>query len=183
MNIHALSGIHTRVPSNQAAVDLGHKPHDQWDRLVFHAFDKILPGHYLQSLYVCDLRSWQDLLWRCDAVTYKDTPFTRLFLLLPDSNEIESALGRKKHTWSGNRKLTDMIDNQEYDSRLWCYLLSSRLAAHKMQFLREQKLLGLRYWMNLHTPGSYLEVLIHGTKNNFKIWGLINYSIDFPPLN
>jgi len=62
MNIHALSGIHTRVPSNQAAADLGHKPHDQRDQLVFHAFDKILPGHCLQTLYVCDRHSRQDLL-------------------------------------------------------------------------------------------------------------------------
>jgi hypothetical protein len=62
MNIHALNGIRTRVSSNQAAADLGHKPQDERDQLVFHAFDKILPGHYVQTLYLCDRRGRQDLL-------------------------------------------------------------------------------------------------------------------------
>ena len=154
-------------PQQSSSRRSGHKPQDQRNRLVFHVFDKILTGHYLQTLYVCDCRSRQALLWRCDAFTYKDTAFTRLFLLLLDSNEIESALGCKKNTWNRNRKLTDMIDNQEYDSRLWCYLLPSRLGAHKMYFLREQKFLRLRYWIILIIQVDIWKVQNPWNKDNF----------------
>jgi len=98
MNIHALSGIHTGVPSNQAAADLGHKPQDQRDRLVFHVFDKM---YFLDATYKpCTCGTAAAGRTFCDGVMQlriKTRPSLIYFFSCCDSNEIELVLGCKKH--------------------------------------------------------------------------------------
>ena len=79
-NIHALSGIRTRDPSNQTASDLGLRPHSHRDRLKTWVTEQILPPLPPESIIVTDNANIHSVLM--EKVPYASTrkPDTKVWL-------------------------------------------------------------------------------------------------------